>query len=385
MRIGIDGRYIEDHFPGIGRYTYNLTNRIPEVAPEGDFVVSHNPRLLNTRYDVEGLARHPNLKLVPVDVPTLSLKEQYRLRSLAKRLSLDLLHSPYYIKPYWLSCPSVVTIYDLIPMIYPQHLPYRWTAWIFRAAASLAVRRASHVIAISESTKADLVHLFGTSPEKITVTYLAADERFHPLERKDCERVLQRYGLPRGYILYLGINKPHKNLVFLLEVFSELKTEVKLVLAGKEDPRYPEARQKAERLNLGDSVVFLGEVADRDLPILYNGAELLVFPSLYEGFGLPVLEAMACGTPVVCSHSSSLPEIVGDAAITLDPLDREAWAVALMDVLGKEALRAKMRHKGLKRAAAFSWEETARRTWEVYQSTLMQHALAPSKGGRFEE
>lgn len=385
MRIGIDGRYIEDHFPGIGRYTYNLTNRIPEVAPEGDFVVSHNPRLLNTRYDVEGLARHPNLKLVPVDVPTLSLKEQYRLRSLAKRLSLDLLHSPYYIKPYWLSCPSVVTIYDLIPMIYPQHLPYRWTAWIFRAAASLAVRRASHVIAISESTKADLVHLFGTSPEKITVTYLAADERFHPLERKDCERVLQRYGLPRGYILYLGINKPHKNLVFLLEVFSELDTEVKLVLAGKEDPRYPEARQEAERLNLGESVVFLGEVADNDLPMLYNGAELFVFPSLHEGFGLPVLEAIACGTPVVCSNTSSLPEIVADAALTLDPLDREAWVAALMEVLEKEALRAEMREKGLKRAAAFSWEETARRTWEVYQSTLMQHALAPSKGGRFEE
>ena len=186
-------------------------------------------------------------------------------------------------------------------------------------------------------------------------------------------------------MLYMGINKPHKNLVFLLEVFSELDTKVKLVLAGKEDPRYPEARQKAERLNLGESVVFLGEVADNDLPMLYSGAELFVFPSLHEGFGLPVLEAIACGTPVVCSNTSSLPEIVADAALTLDPLDREAWAVALMEVLEREALRAEMREKGLKRAAAFSWEETARRTWEVYQSTLMQHALAPSKGGRFEE
>lgn len=186
-------------------------------------------------------------------------------------------------------------------------------------------------------------------------------------------------------MLYMGINKPHKNLVFLLEVFSELKTEVKLVLAGKEDPRYPEARRKAERLNLGESVVFLGEVADNDLPMLYNGAELFVFPSLHEGFGLPVLEAIACGTPVVCSNTSSLPEIVGDAALTLDPLDREAWVAALMEVLDKEALRAEMREKGLKRAAAFSWEETARRTWKAYQSTLMQHALAPYKGHGFEE
>ena len=370
MRIGIDGRYIEDHFPGIGRYAYNLINKIPELAPEAAFLVFHDPRLLNTRYDVEDLARHPNLQLVSVDVPTLSLKEQYWLRSLAGSLSLDLVHSPYYIKPYWLPCPSVVGIHDLIPMIYPQHLPHRWTAWIFRAAASLAVRRASHVIAISESTKADLVHLFGTSPEKITVTYLAADERFHPLERKDCERVLQRYGLPRGYILYLGINKPHKNLVFLLQVFSQVETEVKLVLAGKEDPRYPQARQEAERLNLGERVVFLGEVADNDLPMLYNGAELFVFPSLYEGFGLPVLEAMACGTPVICSSTSSLPEIVGDAALTLDPLDRDAWVAALAELLEKEALRAEMRTKGLRRAQTFSWEETARRTWLVYQRIL---------------
>lgn len=370
MRIGIDGRYIEDHFPGIGRYTYNLINKMPEVAPDADFVIFHDPRLLNTRYDVEDLARHPNLQLVSVDVPTLSLKEQYRLPSLAKSLSLDLLHSPYYIKPYWLPCPSVVGIHDLIPMIYPQHLPHRWTAWIFRAAASLAVRRASHVITLSESTKADLVRLSGTSPENITVTYLAADERFRPLERKECNSVLHRYGLPRKFILYLGINKPHKNLVFLLQVFSQVETEVKLVLAGKEDPRYPQARQEAERLNLGERVVFLGEVADNDLPMLYNGAELFVFPSLYEGFGLPVLEAMACGTPVICSSTSSLPEIVGDAPLTLDPLDRDAWVAALAELLEKAALRAEMRTKGLRRAQTFSWEDTARRTWLVYQRIL---------------
>lgn len=370
MRIGIDGRYIEDHFPGIGRYTYNLINKMPEVAPDADFVILHDPRLLNTRYHVEDLARHPNLQLVSVDVPTLSLKEQYRLPSLAKSLSLDLLHSPYYIKPYWLPCPSVVGIHDLIPMIYPQHLPHRWTAWIFRATASLAVRRASHVITLSESTKADLVRLSGTSPENITVTYLAADERFRPLERKECNSVLHRYGLPRKFILYLGINKPHKNLVFLLQVFSQVETEVKLVLAGKEDPRYPQARQEAERLNLGERVVFLGEVADNDLPMLYGGAELFVFPSLYEGFGLPVLEAMACGTPVICSSTSSLPEIVGDAALTLDPLDRDAWVAALAELLEKAALRAEMRTKGLRRAQTFSWEDTARRTWLVYQRIL---------------
>jgi glycosyltransferase involved in cell wall biosynthesis len=370
LRIGIDGRYIEDHFPGIGRYTYNLINRIPEIAREADFLVLHDPRLLNTRYDVESLARHPNLQLVAVDIPTLSLKEQYRLRSLARGLSLDLLHSPYYIKPYWLPCPSVVTIFDLIPMIYPQSLPHRWLTWVFRGSAALAIRRAERVITISESAKGDLVRLFRASPDEIAVSYLAADKRFRPAPEEEVDRVRQKHGLPKRYMLYLGINKPHKNLVFLLRMFSELKTEVTLVLAGKEDPRYPQAREEAKRLDLGDSVVFLGEVADGDLPMLYNGAELFVFPSLYEGFGLPVLEAMACGAPVVCSNTSSLPEIVGDAAITLDPLDREVWVTALTEVLAKEDLRAELRAKGLKQAARFSWEKAAKETLAVYSSLV---------------
>ncbi len=370
MRIGIDGRYIQDHFPGIGRYTYNLINGLLKVAPEGDFIVFHNPRLLNTRYDVDELSHRSNVQLVPVDLPTFSLKEQYRLPSFAKRFALDLLHSPYYVKPYWLPCPSVVTIHDLMPIIYAQHLPSRWTAWIFRATAGLAVRTAVRIIAVSESAKTDLNHHFALSLEKIVVTHEAANGRFHPLQKGAVEEVRRKYGLARRYVLYVGINKPHKNLVHLIEVFGALDTEAKLVLAGKEDPRYPQAREAAERLGLSERVLFLGDVADDDLPALYNAGELFVFPSLYEGFGLPVLEAMACGTPVVCSNTSSLPEIVGDAAIMLDPLDREAWVAAMKEVLERKALRSEMREKGLQRAKMFSWEETARKTWEVYRDVL---------------
>jgi alpha-1,3-rhamnosyl/mannosyltransferase len=370
VRIGIDGRYIADHFPGIGRYTYNLAAKLPELAPDTDFVLFHNPRLLNTRYDLGRLALNPNLRLLPVDVPPRSLQEQYQLRSLAKALCLDLLHSPYYVMPYWLHCPSVVTMYDLIPMIYPQHLPHRWTAWIFRATASLATRRASQIIAISESTRKDLVHFFGASEDRITVTHLAADERFRPLDSQQRENTIRTYGLPERYILYLGINKPHKNLAFLLQVFRELRTEAKLVLAGKEDPRYPQVRDEARRLRLDDRVVSWGEVPDSDLPLIYNGAEVFVFPSLYEGFGLPVLEAMACGTPVICSNTSSLPEIVGDAAICLHPQDRSAWVAALTEVLENQQLRAELKAKGLARAAKFSWQKAARETMAVYRSVL---------------
>jgi alpha-1,3-rhamnosyl/mannosyltransferase len=370
VRIGIDGRYIADHFPGIGRYSYNLAAKLPELAPDTDFVLFHNPRLPNTRHDLGRLARHTNLRLLPVDVPTRSLKEQYQLRSLAKALSLDLLHSPYYVMPYWQHCPSVVTMYDLIPMIYPQHLPHRWTVWVFRATASLATRRAKHVIAISESTRKDLVHFFGTSEDRITVTHLAADERFRPLDSQQRENTIRTYRLPERYILYLGINKPHKNLIFLLEVLRELRTETKLVLAGKEDPRYPQVRDEVRRLRLDDRVVFPGDVLESDLPMIYNGADVFVFPSLYEGFGLPVLEAMACGTPVICSNSSSLPEIVGDAAMSLDPEDEGAWVAALTEVLKNEDLRAELRTKGLEQANKFSWQKTARETLDVYQSVL---------------
>jgi glycosyltransferase involved in cell wall biosynthesis len=368
VRIGIDGRYIADHFPGIGRYTYNLATKLPELAPDTDFVLFHNPRLLNTRYDLGRLASFSNLRPQPAGIPIRSLKEQHQFRSLAKALSLDLFHSPYYVMPYWLPCPSVVTMYDLIPLIYPHSLPHRWSSWAFRATASLATRRASRIIAISESTRKDLARFFGTSADKTTVIHLAPDDSFRPLDRHQWEDTIRAYGLPERYMLYLGINKPHKNLVFLLQVFGELRTDTKLVLAGKEDRRYPQAREEARRLGLGDRVVFLGDVPENDLPRIYNGAQVFVFPSLYEGFGLPVLEAMACGTPVVCSTSSSLPEIVGDAAITLDPQDRESWRTALTEVLKNEELRGELKAKSLAQANRFSWEKTARDTLNVYRS-----------------
>jgi glycosyltransferase involved in cell wall biosynthesis len=368
VRIGIDGRYIEDHYPGIGRYTYNLAAEVPELAPDTDFLLFYNPRLVNTRYDLGRLALFPNLQLLPVDVPTRSLKEQRQLRSLVRALSLDLLHSPYYVMPYWLHCPSVVTMHDLIPMIYPHSVPQRWAPWVFRATGSLATRRASRIIAVSESTRKDLVHFFAASEDKTTVVHEAPDEAFVPLDPQQWQNTIRAYGLPERYMLYLGINKPHKNLVFLLQVFKELRTETKLVLAGNEDPRYPQARGEARRLGLGDRVVFLGDVPEHDLPGIYNGAHVFVFPSLYEGFGLPVLEAMACGTPVVCSNSSSLPEIVGDAAVTLDPQDKDGWVAALSEVLENEGLHGELKAKALVQAGRFSWEKAARETMRVYRS-----------------
>jgi len=368
MRIGIDGRYIQDHFPGIGRYTYNLIQALAKAAPEDSFVLPYNPQSVNTRYDLQRL-RTPNVEMVSIDLPTFSLTEQYRLPSLIRHLGLDLFHSPYYIKPYFLPCPSVVTIYDLIPRLYPQYIS-PWARGIFEMAIRLATVTSRLVISVSQSAKEDLVRLLRVPPSKVWVTPLGVDTQFCPVNEKAIFNLRQKYDLPEGYILYLGINKPHKNLVRLVEAFAKVKNRRNLVLAGKEDPRYREVHEVVKQLSLQDRVVFLGQVPEDDLPALYSGAALFVFPSLYEGFGLPLLEAMACGVPVVCSSTSSLPEIAGRAAVMVDPLDVSQLARALERVLGDSDLRASMRQEGLKQAARFSWERTAKETLAVYRQVL---------------
>jgi glycosyltransferase involved in cell wall biosynthesis len=376
MRIGIDGRYIQDHFPGIGRYTYNLIEGLARVAPAETFLVLTNPALRNTRYDVVALARHLNVTLVPLDVPTFSAAEQTRLPWIVRRLRLDVLHSPYYIKPYLLPCPSVVSLYDLIAARYPQYLPSSWARLAFAVTTRLAITTARRLLTLSEASRRDLVELYGVPPGRVAVTPLAADERYRPsAEAATLEAVRRKYVLPECFVLYLGSNKPHKNLVRLVEAWAKVQITVadcqianrQLVIAGHWDPRYPQAQQRVAELGLEDGVRFLGDVSEADLPALYNLATVFAFPSLYEGFGLPPLEAMACGTPVVCANTSSLPEVVGDAALLFDPLDVPAMAAAIAQALSDADLRAALRARGLARARLFSWEHTARETLATYR------------------
>ena len=365
MRIGIDGRYIQDHFPGIGRYTYNLVKGLASATPGTDFTVIYNPALSNTRYDMVALSRLENVELVRADISTFSPAEQWLLPRLLRRLRLDVFHSPYYLRPYLLPCPAVVSIYDVIPLLYGQYMPSLWAVAVW-----LTVRTAAKVITLSESARGDLMRHFHIPPQRIAAIPAAADERFKPLGKEEVASFCRKYGLAPGYVLYLGINKPHKNLARLVEAFARLGGDRRLVLAGREDRRYKEARQAVEKYGLGGRVIFFGDVPDEDLPALYNGAVCFVLPSLYEGFGLPVLEAMACGLPVICAHTSSLPEVAGEAALLVDPLDVEALAEALSRVLSDQDLRAEMRAKSLARAAEFSWPETARRTLAVYREAV---------------
>ncbi len=376
MRIAVDGRYINDHYPGIGRYLFNLLQALPAVAPEHEFTVLSNPALRNTRYDLTALKK-PNLGLVPCHIAPRTPKEQIDLPLTVRRLEPNLFHAPYYITAYHMPCPLVVTIYDVIPTRYPHYLPSRVARIAYALTTRLALRAAAVVITLSRASRRDLIDLYGVSPERIVVTPLASAPHFRPATSEAIAALRARLGLPERYVLYLGINKPHKNLVRLIEAWAHVThdarrtthhaSRITLVIAGREDPRYPEARQRATELNL-DNVLFLGDVAEADLPALYSGATLFVFPSLYEGFGLPVIEAMACGVPVACSNASSLPEVAGDAALLFDPTDEQAIAEAISQGLHNADLRTRLRQRGFAQAARFSWQQTARLTLEAYRT-----------------
>jgi alpha-1,3-rhamnosyl/mannosyltransferase len=245
---------------------------------------------------------------------------------------------------------------------------------LFKLTTWLAVRTSSRIITVSRHSRDDIAYYYRIPKERIAVTPEAADKRFCPQPDEQVADVRRTYNLPPRYVLYLGSNKPHKNLERLVRAWERLVQEHRgqhtlpvLVIAGHYDPNYPEAQQMVAERALSDTVLFVPNVAEEDVPALYTGAEVFVFPSYYEGFGLPPLEAMACGTPVLCAYASSLPEVVNDAALTFDPYNFIELAGQLARVLGSAPLREHLRARGLEQAREFSWRRTAQQTLFVYQ------------------
>lgn len=313
----------------------------------------------------------PTLEHTVTTASVFSLLQQWAIPRLIDKLRGSIYHSTYYLMPYRLTIPIVFTTYDLIPIIYSKY--FRLThRIIYRIAHHLAVKVSSHIIAISQSTKSDLIRLFGADTERISVIPLAADASFQPQSRAAVETMCSHFGIPRDYCLYVGTNKPHKNLLALLRAWKYLHDSKalegrSLVIAGQWDARYPEAKEFALLMGLKASVVFAGKVPENFLPTLYTGAELLIQPSLYEGFGLPIVEAMSCGTPVICSNSSSLTEVAGDAALFFDPRNSRNMAAILGSVIANRAKLDSMRERGFQQASRFSWDKTALDTIEVYR------------------
>jgi glycosyltransferase involved in cell wall biosynthesis len=370
MNLTLDVRTATSHFPGISRYVKNLAQTLPsELQPGENLLILHGSDQAFSWIDE--LVRHHACRSNLVTISPFSLAQQWQIPRLLSKVGAHIYHSPYYLMPYRPGVPTVLTVYDLIPLRFPQFASAR-ARLLFRLAMTLALRASDQVIAISEATRQDLHRAFHLPKERIQVIPLAAEESFQPPTLQEIQRVHSKYNLPEEYVLYLGINKPHKNLARLVEAWAHLARQraidnQKLVIAGAWDPSYPQIKHLAADLNLEQTIIFLGLIPEADLPGLYGAARLFVFPSLYEGFGLPVLEALSSGTPVACSHTSSLPEVAGEAAIYFDPAGPDKIAEALAKALNNAPLLEGLRARGLEQARKFTWRRTTRQTLQVYR------------------
>jgi len=364
MHVGIDARLVYYTRAGIGEYTLRLTQSLAAAYPRDRFT------LLQDFRSTQSLVCADNVSILRTRVPSHHRLEQYLLPWVVDGLKTDIFHSPDFIPPLRARGRLVITIHDLAFLIYPHFLTKESAQYY--GQIDRAVRRAAHIIAVSQSTKNDLVRMLGTPEDKISVIYEAADPLFRPMDAATAwQRVHALYDLPEEFILFVSTIEPRKNIGGLLQAYRRLRDDYKLapalVLAGAPGWLSEDVYALVDKLNLKPHCYFLGRVASHDLHYLYNAARCLVHPAFYEGFGLTPLEAMACGTPVVVSKVSSLPEVVGDAALLVDPQHDEEITVALWRVLTDSTLRETLRAKGLQRAAAFSWKRAAEQTMTVYR------------------
>jgi glycosyltransferase involved in cell wall biosynthesis len=364
MHIGIDARLVYYTRAGIGQYTLRLTQALATAYRDVRFT------LLQDRRNKHPLVDAPNVGVARCMVPSHHRFEQLLLPFEVKRVQADVFHYPDFIPPLHANGPSVVTIHDLGFLIYPHFLTKE--AARYYGQIDRALRRADEIIAVSESTKHDLIKMLGTQEDKISVIYEAADPMFQPMDRVVALRHVQAlYELPDEFALFVGTIEPRKNIPGLLRAYRRLRDDYKLtpvlVLVGAPGWLYDDVHALVETLELTPYCFFLGRVSADDLLNFYNAARCLVLPAFYEGFGLPPLEAMACGTPVIVSNISSLPEVVGDAALLVDPQQDEEIAVALWRMFTDQALWQELQAKGLQRAAAFSWQRAAEQTMAVYR------------------
>ncbi len=357
------------HRAGLGRYAESLTRALrPQIPDE-----------LALFYNAErGVEPLPGLDDLPTNTVALGYKPWRMLvwmgqlaRIPFNRLAPEatLFHATEHLLMPLRGVPTVLTVHDLIFQHLPEHHK-RLNRWYLNATMPLYCRRADHIIAVSEATRGDLIRAYNITPSKITVIPEAADPRFAPQPPERCAAVRAKYGLPERFLLYVGTIEPRKNLTRLLHAWEPLYTAGEappLVIGGKRGWLADDFFAALAESTAREAVILTGYVDDADLPTFYTAAEAFVFPSLYEGFGLPPLEAMACGAPVACANASSLPEVVGDAALTFDPRDTEAIRAALRRLSNEADLRAELRARGLVRAAEFSWQRAARETLYIYE------------------
>ncbi len=371
MKIGIDARMLGVHNAGIGRYIEQLVAHLQNIDDDNRYVLFLKKENWN-----EVTLHNRHFSKVLADIHWYGFDEQTRFSSIIEAEHVDLMHFPHWNVPLSYSAPYVLTLHDLIMYHYPRKdastlgpLAYWIKDKIMRRVVAHAVSRAKHIFVTSEFTKHDAHKTLGVSLEKMTVTYQAPLLLKTSTSEEKKYEVLDRYAITKPYLLYVGSAYPHKNVNGLLkawEVFNEkYSRNYQLVLAGKENYFYKKVKENID-LSIKDSVIFTDFVEDGGLALLYKHAKLFVFPSLYEGFGLPPLEAMYAGVPVVSSHSACMPEILGTAALYIDPENPEEFATAMHTVLTDYDVRAQLQENAAVELQRYSWKNTARQTLEVY-------------------
>jgi glycosyltransferase involved in cell wall biosynthesis len=364
MKIAFDLRRIKN--PGIGRYMKCLVEAVVQSAPEHEYLL-----ILPPGEEEAVVCTGTNVEKITPPLKYYSLREQVDLPRILRRKRIDLLHSPHFNMPLIRVCPTVVTIHDVIYLACREDLPSNVGRMYYRAMMAVAVKRADRIITDSEYSKRDIQRFFKAEDARLDVIYPGVDQsiRKNVDSVKLCE-VKSRLGIVSPYLIYTGIYKLRKNHAGLLrsfKVFIDKGGDAQLVIAGPMEGGEETLGRLAEELGVANRVVFTGFVEDGDLPVLYSGASVYACPSLYEGFGFTVLEAMACGVPVVCSKETSLPEVAGAAALYADARNPQEFGNALYQAYRDQALRAMLVNKGTNNLQRFQWKHAAEQTLAVYE------------------
>jgi glycosyltransferase involved in cell wall biosynthesis len=374
--IGIDGRFLQDKYHGIGRYTFSLVSGLAALPGDHRVVLFIDRSLSNSRFLLARLARAGKVEIEDIALPLYHPRELLQWPRIVSRTRIDVVHSPYFWSPLLLTCPVVTTVHDMIFDRFPQYIPGLRHLAAYRLMSRVAMRRATHIIAVSDATRRDIMRFAGIVASKVSTVHLAADPAFLPITSEEaCTTVRLRYHLSIPFVLAVGVRRPHKNIARLVSAFLRCCSSVphSLVLVGGIDPRFrDDADEAIKKLRSRGRLLEIAHVEEGDLPALYSQADLFVQPSLIEGFGLPVLEAMSCGCPVACSSTSSLPEVAGNAAAQFEPRSEASIEAVLRELLLSGEERQRLRKLGLERATTFSWNTAAKQTLRIYRRAVAE-------------
>lgn len=370
-KIGIDARMYGYAQTGIGNYIRHLLYCIFETDKKNEYVIF----LMPEEYDNFNLPNE-RIKKVKVSAKWYGWKEQLLFPFQLYKENLDLMHFTHFNSPVLYFKRSIVTIHDITPYFFPGHKMRSIIRKIgFKTVFFSSVKKAAKVIAVSENTKNDIANYFKIKRDKINVIYEGTDSQFKIINNDQRTiKIKKKHNIIKPFIFYTGVWRNHKNLVGLIKAFGILRNKYKLdyqlVLGGREDPYYPEVRETWEKLKLGQEIIRTGFIDQKDLPLFYNMAEVFIIPSFYEGFGLIGLESFACGTPVISSNTTSLPEVLGTAAIYFNPNDSKEMAEKIKLVLMDKKLYNELIEKGFMQCEKYSWKKMGEETMEVYRKIL---------------